>query len=145
MATITILGAGYMGGALAVVAAGRGHRTRLWGTWLDDTLVAAVRSGQNHPRLGMQIPGPVEAFSSGDLADALAGTDLVINAVSSEGTLAVLDRAWPSIPWGVPVVSVSKGFLTDASGNVARISEVVSTAARAAGHPHLPWVHVCGP
>ena len=39
---VTVLGAGYMGSAMAEVAAMRGHDVRLWGTWLDDALVEAV-------------------------------------------------------------------------------------------------------
>ena len=39
MAQICILGAGYMGSALAVVAARAGHDVRLWGTWLDDDIL----------------------------------------------------------------------------------------------------------
>ena len=48
---VTVLGAGYMGSAMAEVCAMRGHDVRLWGTWLDDALVEAVEQGKEHPRL----------------------------------------------------------------------------------------------
>ena len=36
---VTVLGAGYMGSAMAKVAHRRGHDVRLWGTWLDDAML----------------------------------------------------------------------------------------------------------
>ena len=40
MATVTILGAGAMGSALATPAVAAGNRVRLWGTWLDAEVLA---------------------------------------------------------------------------------------------------------
>ncbi len=48
---VTVLGAGYMGSAMACVAARRGHEVRLWGTWLDDALPSRASAGEPHPRL----------------------------------------------------------------------------------------------
>ena len=74
MARIAILGAGFMGAALTVPATDNGHRVALWGTHLDDHLVAAVRAGRPHPKLGLVLPPAVEAFGAEELAKALAGT-----------------------------------------------------------------------
>ena len=46
MARIAILGAGFMGAALTVPATDNGHTVALWGTHLDDHLIAAVRAGR---------------------------------------------------------------------------------------------------
>ena len=57
---ITVLGAGYMGSAMAKVAARRGHQVRLWGTWLDDALLDAATNGGLHPRLKLPLGEPTE-------------------------------------------------------------------------------------
>src|SRR5579864_6186028 len=43
---VVVLGAGYMGSAMAVVAKRRGHDVRLWGTWLDDALLDPCERGE---------------------------------------------------------------------------------------------------
>ncbi len=56
---VTVMGAGYMGSAMAEVAAMRGHDVRLWGTWLDDAMIAAVEEGKDHPRLKKKLDARV--------------------------------------------------------------------------------------
>ena len=56
--TIAILGAGAMGSALTTPLLGAGHRVRLWGTERDDHLLAAIREGEPHPRLGVVSTAP---------------------------------------------------------------------------------------
>lgn len=127
MARLTILGAGFMGSALTVPAADNGHAVALWGTHLDDHLIAAVRRGQPHPKLGLTLAPAVETFSHGELAAALEGADLVIIAVTSDGVLPVLTRAARFIPRGTPVLSVSKG-LARSRGRVVTLSRAVRQA-----------------
>ncbi len=93
MAQITILGAGYMGSALTFPATDNGHRVALWGTWLDDHLVAAVQRGEPHPKLRMRLPANVRVYPHTELAQALQGAELIVNALTSDGTLPVLSRA----------------------------------------------------
>jgi len=67
MARVAILGAGFMGAALTVPAADNGHDVALWGTPLDDRLIAAIRAGRPHPKLGLRLPAAVTAFPAGEL------------------------------------------------------------------------------
>lgn len=122
MARITILGAGFMGSALTSPASDNGHQVRLWGTWLDDHLVDAVQRQELHPKLGVPLPPDVRAYPHTGLAEALQGADLVVNAVTSDGTLPVLTRAFPYLEPGTPIVSVSKGLLCRRGGRVDTIS-----------------------
>lgn len=138
MARITILGAGFMGSALTVPATDNGHRVALWGTHLDGHLIEAVRAGRPHPRLGLVLPAGVEAFGPEALAPALAGAELVINAVTSDGIVPVLEKAAPRIPPRVPVLSVSKG-LAERDGRAVTLSMAVAGVAR------LRFVTVGGP
>ncbi|MBI4571764.1 MAG: glycerol-3-phosphate dehydrogenase [candidate division NC10 bacterium] len=125
MANITILGAGFMGSALTIPATDNGHRVALWGTWLDDHLVEAVKRGEPHPKLRMCLPPSVRVHPHTELVEALNGADLIVNAVTSEGTLPVLARLLPHLPPGIPMMSVSKGLLRRRTGRVDTISVTV--------------------
>lgn len=137
---VTVLGAGFMGSAMAQVAAMRGHDVRLWGTWLDDALIDAVQKKQDHPRLKLKLNERIVAVRSGELASALEGAELVVQGVSSEGAVPVMTKAAAHLP-DVPVLSVTKGFLKAASGKMDRIDKVV---AETVGRP-LRFVHAAGP
>jgi glycerol-3-phosphate dehydrogenase (NAD(P)+) len=136
---VTVIGAGYMGSAMAVVARRRGHQVRLWGTWLDDALLAACERGEPHPRLKLSLEG-VALMRSGRLSEALEGAELVVNAVTSEGAVAVMTRAASHLP-DVPLLSVTKGLLESRAGRMDRIDVVV---AEQVGRP-LRFVHAGGP
>jgi len=136
---IAVLGAGYMGSAMAMVAASRGHEVHLWGTWLDDALVDPVLRGEPHPRLRLVLTG-INVHRSEELEAAARGADLVIHGVSSEGAVPVLTKSAPFLP-DVPILSVSKGFLESRAGKMDRIDRVV---AETLGRP-LRFVHAAGP
>src|SRR5437763_124063 len=136
---VSVLGAGYMGSAMATVARMRGHEVRLWGTWLDDALLDAVERGDEHPRLKMRLEG-IATYRSDRLAEALAGAEIVVHAVNSDGALPVMRKAAPSLP-DVPVLSVTKGFLESKSGAMDRIDRVVSEELGR----HVRFVHAAGP
>jgi glycerol-3-phosphate dehydrogenase (NAD(P)+) len=137
---VTVLGAGYMGSAMAQVAAMRGHEVRLWGTWLDDDLIAAVEAKQNHPRIKMPLHERITPFRHARLAEALAGAEIVVHGVSSEGAVPVMTKAAAHVP-DVPIVSVTKGFLEGKDGKMHRIDEIVAeTLGR-----KVRFVHAAGP
>jgi glycerol-3-phosphate dehydrogenase (NAD(P)+) len=137
---VTVLGAGYMGSAMAQVAAMQGHDVRLWGTWLDDTLIEAVEQRRDHPRLKMTLDARIAPVRSADLARALEGAELVVHAVSSDGAAAVAEKTAAHLP-DVPILSVTKGFLEGRSGKMERIDVRLSEIA---GRP-LRFVHAAGP
>ncbi|MGZ3423564.1 MAG: NAD(P)H-dependent glycerol-3-phosphate dehydrogenase [Polyangiales bacterium] len=136
---ITVLGAGYMGTAMAKVAAKRGHQVRLWGTWLDDPMIEPCLRGEPHPRLKLTVP-ELEIFHAKDLAAALAGAEMIVHGVNSEGAVPVMTRAAAHLP-DVPILSVTKGFLETKAGRMDRIDRVVSEAIR----KPLRFVHAAGP
>ena len=145
MATITILGAGYMGTALAVVAAQQGHRVRLWGTWLDDDLLRPVLCGEAHPRLKMKIPASIELFLHPDLSAALEDAEAVVCAVNSDGVVPVFQKAASLLPARGPLMSITKGFLPNSDGKIRRISEVVKQNILRPAGKDRPWVAIGGP
>ena len=137
---VTVLGAGYMGSAMACVARRRGHDVRLWGTWLDDDLIAPCEKGQAHPRLGLTLEG-IALHRSAALAEALAGAEIVVHAVTSDGAVPVMKRAALHLP-DVPVLSVTKGLLeSPRTHRMDRIDVVVSEEVGRA----VRFVHAAGP
>ena len=136
---VTVLGAGYMGSAMAKVCAMRGHDVRLWGTWLDDALLDPCERGEPHPRLGLRLDD-MKLMRASRLAEALEGAELVVHAVNSDGAVPVMTKAAAHLP-DVPVLSVTKGFLEAKSGKMDRLDLVVSEAV---GRP-LRFVHAAGP
>ena len=136
---ITVLGAGYMGSAMAKVAAMRGHEVRLWGTWLDDALLAPAERGEPHPRLGLPLT-ELTLLRAPRLAEALEGAELVVQAVNSDGAVPIMTKAAPHLP-EAPVLSVTKGFLPSRAGRMDRIDLVVQEAAGR----RVRFVHAAGP
>jgi glycerol-3-phosphate dehydrogenase (NAD(P)+) len=137
---ITVLGAGYMGSAMATVAARRGHEVRLWGTWLDDALLEPCERGLPHPRLGLPLAG-ITLLRSPRLAEALAGAELVVHAVNSDGAVPVMTKAGQDLP-DVPVLSVTKGLLE--SPSTARMDRIDRVVSEHLGR-RVRFVHAAGP
>lgn len=108
--TVTILGAGAMGSALATPLRTRGHEVRLWGTWLDDHLLAACRAGRPHPRTDVELADGTTLHDSDHLDGALDGADVAVLAVSSEGVPTVTELAAPGLARTDRVLLTSKGF-----------------------------------
>jgi len=143
--TVTILGAGFMGAAATYPLSARGHRVRLWGTWLDDALISAVRDGLPHPRLGTELPKQAAFFDPGDLDAALHGADACFLAVTSEGFLPVLEAFLQQAPSPIPVFSFTKGLVV-VDGAARRLSDVGREMMRARFPGVTPsWSAVGGP
>src|SRR5882672_5501450 len=137
---VTVLGAGYMGSAMACVARRRGHDVRLWGTWLDDALLESCERGEPHPRLKLRLDG-IAFLRSTRLPEALAGAELAIVAVNSDGVIPVMTLAAAHLP-DVPVLSVTKGLLE--SPQTWRMDRIDVVVTQLLGRP-LRFVHAAGP
>jgi glycerol-3-phosphate dehydrogenase (NAD(P)+) len=110
VARVAILGAGDMGTALTTPLLANGHEVRIWGTERDDAIVAALRHGQPHPRLGVTLPSAVRVFSDRDVAVALEGADIVVVAVTSNAVRIVLNRLAGLLGAPRAILVVGKGF-----------------------------------
>jgi len=142
VATVTILGAGAMGSALATPAVAAGNQVRLWGTWLDDGILAELRAGRPHPRTGVRVDPRVGLHDAGGLDAALDGADLVAVAISSDGVLEVARRAAAAgLGAGTPLLLCTKGFGRHPDGGVGLLPGLVAAAAGGS----RPVVAVGGP
>jgi glycerol-3-phosphate dehydrogenase (NAD(P)+) len=137
---VAILGAGYMGSAMACVARNRGHDVHLWGTWLDDPLLEPCEHGEPHPRLKLQLTG-IRLHRAAKLREALEGAELVVHAVSSEGVVSVMAKASEHLP-DVPLLSVTKGLLE--SPRTQRMDCLDAVLSEHIGR-HIRFVHAAGP
>ena len=104
---VAVLGAGSFGTCLAILCA-RGHDVTLWAR--DPALASAINQDRRNPRYlrDTEIPGRVRATA--DLGEALAGREIVICAVPSQGVRAVMDDAGKALARGAIVVSTIKGI-----------------------------------
>jgi glycerol-3-phosphate dehydrogenase (NAD(P)+) len=145
MAVVTILGAGAMGAALTTPALAAGNEVRLWGTWLDDDILAALRVGRPHPRIDVPIDQAAVLFDSDDLAAGLDGAELVVLAISSDGVVEVLRRAAPHLRPGLPLLITTKGFGYDPDGKVGLLPPLLRAVLPRELADSCPIVAIGGP
>jgi len=134
-----------MGAALTTPLVHNGHEVRLWGTELDRALLTALRAWRPHPRLGVLIDRRVKLCDPEDLAAALAGTEVVVLAITSDGVIPVLRRAVPYLQPGQPLVMVTKGFGHDAVGRVRLLPPLLIDILPESLQESCPVVAVGGP
>lgn len=104
-----VLGSGAMGIACAfLLAEHREQRVKLWGR--DAGHIAELTAARENVRLlpGIRIPESIELTA--DIEQAVADVDLLVVAIPSAYLRDTLTRLAPSIPRGLPVVSVVKGM-----------------------------------
>ena len=108
MGTLTVLGAGSWGTAIAKGLADRGHRVRLWAR--RDELALHIESKRENAGYlaGHRLPDNLLATS--DLERALAGSDGVFVVVPSHGLRQVVRDAVPFLPPRGPIVTATKGI-----------------------------------
>jgi glycerol-3-phosphate dehydrogenase (NAD(P)+) len=117
---IAVLGAGGWGTALAVHLVRTGHEAWLWGR--DTTLITDLRARRANAVYLPDITFPAALKVTSDLAEALAGANVIVAAVPSHGMREVLRRAAPFVRSGAIVVSAAKGLEQD---TLFRPSEIV--------------------
>ena len=116
--TVTIVGAGMMGSALAFPARENGHTVRLVGSPLDHEIIDACRKTGRHPKFTKDFPSGVEYYQIEEVEKALDGADMLICGVSSFGVDWFAEHMLPRIPESMPVLSVTKGLIDDGDGGL---------------------------
>jgi glycerol-3-phosphate dehydrogenase (NAD(P)+) len=106
--------------------------------WAHDPLaVARLAQTRRGPRLE-QVILPDGVHVTGDDAEALRGTDLIISAIPTQFMRPTWERLRGHTPSGVGIVSVSKGFETT---TLMRPTEILGAVAGA----HRPVAALSGP
>lgn len=110
--TVTIIGSGMMGSALAFPARENGNTVRLVGTPLDREIIDTCRKTNRHPKFKKDFPVGCTFHQIEEMAEAVQDADFVIGGVSSFGVDWFGEYVLPKLPPDLPVLSVTKG-LTD--------------------------------
>jgi len=136
MRAVAVLGSGSWGTALAVHLGTLGHDVRLWAR--DAALVADMRARRANAVYLPDTVLPSSVRPTADLREALDGAGIVLAAVPSHGTRAVVRAAMPMLDSQAIVVSATKGF---EERSLLRVSQVI---AEETGPSH-PVVVLSGP
>lgn len=118
MKTITIIGAGMMGSALAFPARENGNTVRLVGTPLDREIIEACKQTNRHPKFTKDFPAGISYYQIEELNQAIDSADFIICGVSSFGVEWFRDEILPKLTENVPVISVTKGLMNTTEGNL---------------------------
>lgn len=110
MKTITIIGAGMMGSALAFPARENGNEVRIVGTHLDRDIIENCKTCNRHPKFNKDFPLGISYYQIEELKTAIDGADFIICGVSSFGVEWFRDEILPQLEENVPVISVTKGL-----------------------------------
>lgn len=116
--TITIIGSGMMGSALAFPAFENDNEVRLVGTPLDREIIEECRRTGKHPKFDKPFPKGVEYFQFEDWRKAVEGADFVIGGVSSFGVDWFLNEVLAHLDPAMPVLSVTKGLINLEDGTL---------------------------
>jgi len=132
MSQIAIIGAGAWGTGLSIVLGRKGsHRVRLW-AHEEDVCEGIARQRVNQKFLpGHQIPDSVTATN--DLAEALAGAEIVVSVMPSQHCRRLFEKMRPHLLPEVVIVSATKGLEEQSLQRMTEvITEVLKTENRSA-------------
>ncbi len=118
MKTITIIGSGMMGSALAFPARENGNEVRLVGTHLDRDIIDCCRKTGRHPKFTKDFPEGITYYQIEQLQEAICGADFIICGVSSFGVEWFRDEILPQLQEHIPVISVTKGLMNTENGDL---------------------------
>ncbi len=120
---VSVIGAGSWGTALAKHLAGSGHQVRLWA--FEPQVAQAVNQDHQNPVFlpGFTLPENLTAFN--DLAEALAGAQMVVMVVPSHVFRQVLTQAAPHLPPQAAFVSCAKGIEAQTGFTMCEVAEDV--------------------
>ena len=144
MKTITIIGSGMMGSALAFPARENGNTVRIVGTHLDREIIECCRRTNRHPKFNKDFPEGIAYYQIEELSTALDGTDFIICGVSSFGVEWVRDEILPLLPEHVPLLSVTKGLMNTANGDLLTYPAIWQEKLDALGK-NIPLNAIGGP
>ena len=124
MKTITIIGAGMMGSALAFPARENGNEVRIVGTHLDREIIDGCLAANRHLKFSKDFPAGISFYQIEQLQTAIAGADFIICGVSSFGVAWFRDFVLPQLPENVPMISVTKGLVDLPDGRLITYVDV---------------------
>ncbi len=145
MSTVAIVGAGFMGSAMAWPLADRGHEVRLVGTHLDEEIIASCKASGWHPKLKRHLPEGVSPLSVAELDRGLEGAELIVQGVSSAGVPWAAEALGPRLDGGVPILAITKGLALDAQGSLQVLPDLFNSLLPTTARGRVPLAAIGGP
>jgi glycerol-3-phosphate dehydrogenase (NAD(P)+) len=145
MAHVAIVGAGMMGTATAWPLADNGHAVRLVGTHLDAEIIRSCKERRYHPRLKRELPQSVRPYSVEEVAEALAGADVIVSGVSSPGVHWIGRTIGPHLVPGQIIIAVTKGLESTAEGDLMILPDVLASELPASIREKVRLAAIGGP
>ncbi len=123
MKSVSIIGDGGWGTALALVLARKGLAVRVWGPFPE--YLGLIRQRGENVKFLPGVPLPAELGWTADRAAAVDGTDVVVLAVPSKYFRATLQPFAPLVPRKALVVSVTKGLDQTTGHRMTQVAEEI--------------------
>lgn len=120
MAKVTVLGAGSWALGLSILLYDNGHDVTVWSAVPEE--IEILKRDHENPKYLPGIIIPESITLTPDLAEAVAGRDVIVCAVASKFTRSTAARLKGLIPDGQIIVNVAKGL---ESGTLYTLKQVI--------------------
>lgn len=121
--SVTVLGAGSWGTALAIHLARLGHPVSLWGR--SAALAGRLRDAGEHPDCHPGVAFPGGLSPTADLTDAVGGARAVVMSCPSHAMHGLAEQVRPLLKDDALIVSTAKGIEQDTHRTMSAILEAV--------------------
>lgn len=145
MSNVAIVGAGFMGSAMAWPLSDNGHHVRLVGTHLDKETIASCRASRFHPRLRRRLPDNVHPYDIEQVGEALKDVEVVVSGVSSPGVHWIGGALAPHLKPGMKILAITKGLEANDNGDLRILPDVLADEIPAALRGQVSIAAVGGP
>jgi glycerol-3-phosphate dehydrogenase (NAD(P)+) len=132
MKRVAVIGGGSWGTALSLTLANLGHGVRLWA--YEKEVVESLRTRHENELFMPGVRLPESVIPTNDLAEALAGAEVVVTAAPSHVCRTLYERMLPHLHPEMVFVSATKGLDTE---RLMRMSEVFQSVAGKSFRPQL--------
>ena len=129
---ISVVGAGAWGTALARLLASKGFQVCLWAH--EPEVVQAINLRRENTLYLPRISLPTSLQVTGQLAESVQETDLILLAVPSHAMHIITERVQPHLSDPVPITIATKGI---EEGSLRLMSQVVEDCFSSDWHPYV--------
>jgi glycerol-3-phosphate dehydrogenase (NAD(P)+) len=143
--TVSILGSGMMGTALAFPLADNAHDVRLVGTFLDRDIIDSIKETGVHPGLDRKVPESVRAYHLEEADEAFDGAEVAMSGVNSFGVRWASKQFASLLKPDMQVLSIAKGMEASENGDLYILPEVLAEEVRPELRVQVSWSAIAGP
>lgn len=135
---LAVIGAGSWGTALAMIAARKQHKVKLWAR--EPEVAAQINRARRNPFYLSDFELPPNIHATTSLEDAIEGAQFALLVVPSHAMREIVDRLRPRLPRAIVLVNAAKGV---ENSTLMRMGEVVADVLGESFTPN--YVALSGP